>query len=110
MYDLSNMDEVILLTIFKLKDNAYGVTIRRKIEDMMKKIIGYGTLYSALDQLVKRGLVLKITGEPTHERGGRRKNYYRITRIGAAALKTARDQKNVLWDGISDSSLDRIND
>ncbi|MCP4725774.1 MAG: PadR family transcriptional regulator [bacterium] len=110
MQDLSKMDEVILLSVFKLKDNAYGVTIRRKIEEMMERIIGYGTLYSALDQLVKRGLVLKITGEPTHERGGRRKNYYKITQIGAEALKTARDQKNVLWEGVTASSLDRIND
>ncbi|MFC1513950.1 PadR family transcriptional regulator [candidate division KSB1 bacterium] len=108
MDELSKTDEIILITIFRMKNNAYGVTIRRKIEELTGKLFGYGTLYSALDQLLRRRYVVKITGEPTSERGGRRKYYYRVTKEGAEALKSAQRTHSVLWSGISESVLDEM--
>lgn len=105
---LSKADEIILLTIVNLKNNAYGVMIRRKIEEMTEKLYGYGTLYSALDQLQKKGYVIKITGEPTAERGGRRKNYYKLTKPGANALRSEKELRQTLWGGITDAALDNI--
>ncbi|MFC1726564.1 PadR family transcriptional regulator [candidate division KSB1 bacterium] len=108
MDNLSKADEIILLTIYKLKDNAYGVTIRRKIEEDTKKLYGYGTLYSALDQLLKRGCVSKTISEPLAERGGRSRNYYKLTALGAQALKTAKMTYNSLWQNIEESELDMV--
>ena len=108
MDNLSKIDEIILLTILRLNEDAYGVTIRRKIEDMTGKLFGYGTLYSALDQLNKKGYITKITGEPTPERGGRRKYYYKLTRPGAEALKAAVKIYETLWSGVKENFLDEL--
>ncbi len=108
MDNLSKTDEIILLTIHRLDNDAYGVTIRRAMEETTGKIFGYGTLYSALEQLQKRGYVQKRAGEPTKERGGRRKYYYQITKQGAEALRSANKMRSTLWEGISDSVLDKI--
>lgn len=108
MDNLSKTDEIILLTILRLKEDAYGVTIRGKIEEITGKLFGYGTLYSALDQLTKKGYIAKITGDPTPERGGRRKYYYKLTHAGTDALKAAVKMHDTLWDGIDGTFLDEL--
>ena len=105
---LSKNDEQVLVTILKLGENAYGVTIRRQIQEITGKVYGYGTLYSALNQLVRRRLVVKITGDPKPEKGGRRKYFYRLTKLGAQALKQAHAAHSLLWNGITEAGLDMI--
>ena len=61
----------------------------------------YGLLYATLDQLVKKGLLIKREGKPMNERGGRRKIYYSISTAGRHALEEAYKLKEVLWDGIA---------
>ena len=95
-------EQILLLTILKLKENAYGVTIREKVVEMTKKKIVYGTLYNSLDKLVKKGYVITKEGEPTHERGGRRKIYYTLTPEGKVALQKSKELQAALWEGISD--------
>ena len=66
-----------------------------------KKVV-YGTLYNSLDQLVKKGYVQTYQGEPTAERGGRRKVYYQIMEKGIESLKTTKDLHASIWEGIKD--------
>jgi len=98
MKDLTLTEEMLLLTVWKLKEDAYGVTIRQYVSQETGRIFPYGTLYSALDKLVRLGYLIKTTGDPTRERGGRRKYFYHITKEGIEALKSALKLKLILWD------------
>ena len=97
MKDLTLYESIILLAILSLKDNAYGVTIREKIESIAQRSISYGTLYSYLDQVHRKGYVSKSMGKPSPERGGRRKIYYTLTHDGEEALKAAYKLQKVIW-------------
>ena len=98
MKDLTLTEEMFLLTVLKLKDDAYGVSIRHHVSETTGRIYPYGTLYSALDKLVRMGFLTKTVSDPIPERGGRRRNYYHITRSGKTALRNALELKNMLWD------------
>ena len=99
---LTKLEEILLIAIWRLKKEAYGVSIRKQVMDMTKENMTYGTLYSSLDQLAKKGYVKKSIGEPTQERGGRRKIYYAILPRGFEALRHAQELSKVLWDDVSD--------
>ncbi len=103
---LSRGDEVYLLSIWQLKDNAYGVTIKKQVTEKTGKRLSYGGLYFTLSQLAKKGLVLKTPGEPTQKRGGRRKFYYTLTKKGKKALQATYLHQKALWKDIADSVLD----
>ena len=102
MKDLTIAEETVLIAILRLKDDAYGVTIRKKIEGLTKKKVIYGTLYNTLDQLVKKRYVSRTKGDPVPERGGRSKIYYTVTPDGLKALQATRELHNSLWDGLPD--------
>ena len=106
MKDLTLSEIIFLLAIWRLEDNAYGVTIKRQITKDSGKAHTYGTLYSALDQLHKKGYVTKNAGPPTPERGGRSKIFYRLSPEGIAALKAARKLQREIWKGVPEFSLD----
>jgi DNA-binding PadR family transcriptional regulator len=99
---LSRWEEVYLLAIWELEDNAYGVTIKKKVSKKTRKVLSYGSLYFALAQLVKKGLVEKSPGEPTHKRGGRRKYYYSLTKKGKRALRATYDHQKSLWEDVAE--------
>ena len=104
MKELTKAEELVLLTIWEMIDNAYGVAFKRKIKENTGKDIPYGTLYFLLDQLTVKEYVDKITGEPTPERGGRSKTFYKITPEGKEALKEAMEMYQKIWgnvDGLS---------
>lgn len=100
MNELSKAEETFLIAIYHLKGNAYGVAIRDKIAELTGKIYTYGTLYKILDQVVRREYAFKLEGEPTKERGGRRKLFYRLTPEGVQALIKTHAQQKTLWGGI----------
>jgi len=106
MKDLTLSEIIFLLAIWRLEDNAYGVTIKRQITKDTRKTHTYGTLYSALDQLFKKGYVIKRAGPPTPERGGRSKIFYRLTPEGIQALNAARQLQRTIWKGIPEFSSD----
>lgn len=108
MKDLTLSEIIFLLAIWRLEDNAYGVTIKRQVTKDTGKAHTYGTLYSALDQLFKKGYVTKSAGPPTPERGGRSKIFYRLSRDGMIALKSARELQRSLWKGIPEFTFDKI--
>ncbi|MFC2158863.1 PadR family transcriptional regulator [Acidobacteriota bacterium] len=99
MKDLNLTEEMVLLAVWKLKENAYGVTIRRQLSDSTKRIFPYGTLYSALDKLTRHGYVTRSESDPEPVRGGRSKKFYSITPRGVEALRGALQLRQSMWDG-----------
>lgn len=106
MKELTKVEEILLLAIWKLKDEAYGVKIRRHVSQITGKEFTYGNLYSALSQLAKKKYVQKSLGEPTPDRRGRRKIFYTVSPAGIKALKLSKEMNQKLWEGISDFALD----
>jgi DNA-binding PadR family transcriptional regulator len=107
MKDLTLTEEMFLLTVWKLKEEAYGVTIRQHVSQETGRTFPYGTLYSALDKLVRLGYLKKTTGDPSPERGGRRKFFYHITEDGIEALKNALALKQILWDTETQTNISK---
>jgi DNA-binding PadR family transcriptional regulator len=103
---LSRNEEIIMLAVLHLKDNAYGVTIR----ELASRLTGYkwsfGDVYVPLDKLTHKGNLEKTISSPLPQRGGRSKCLYRLTAEGKIALKTIRRVQNVLWKDIPDRALD----
>lgn len=107
MKDLNRTEEMILWAVWRLKDDAYGVTIRDSLGRKTGRRHPYGTIYSALARLEKLGYAKKTVADPSPVRGGRSKNYYRITPYGISALKAAFEMKSALWDKESVLALEK---
>jgi PadR family transcriptional regulator PadR len=94
---ISRIEEIILLCIWRLQENAYGITIQEEVVKATGKSWLTGSIYAALSRLLKHGLVESIEGEPTAERGGRRKIYYKLTPSGQKALMEIRRVNSIIW-------------
>lgn len=103
---LSRAEELVLLSVWRLQDDAYGVTIRKHIIESTQVEWSIGAIYVPLDRLTKWGYLDAIEGEPTAERGGRRKRYYRLTEDGRKALERLREVQNSMWEGLHEIGLD----
>ena len=84
-------EQVVLLTVARLNGEAYGMAIREEIADRTGRDVGIGSVYSALDRMEAKGFVSSSLGDPTPERGGRAKRYYRLERAGVRARPPARE-------------------
>jgi DNA-binding PadR family transcriptional regulator len=98
---LSSHDEILLLAILSLGENAYGVTIRREVSKAAGKDWSIGAIYDPLYRLEKRGYVESCLSQPTAERGGRSKRIFRITRKGMDALYSHKEVRDRLWQKVS---------
>ncbi|MFC1477529.1 PadR family transcriptional regulator [candidate division KSB1 bacterium] len=105
---LSRPEELVLLAVWRLKDNAYCVTIRRQISEVTGKDWSFGAVYVPLDRLEKKKYISSNLGEPTAERGGRSKRFYSLTPDGVDALLKVKEIENAMWEGIEGLSLDNI--
>ncbi len=103
---LTLWEEVYLLSIWELRDDAYGVRIKRTVSQKTGRVLSYGGLYFMLAQLVKKGLVEKKAGEPSPQRGGRRKYYYTLTTRGKIALRTSFEFQQSLWRNVKEPVFD----
>jgi DNA-binding PadR family transcriptional regulator len=83
---LGEFEILILFAIVRLQNEAYGATIHREIEGRTGRSIAIGAVYTGLARLQKSGYVLATIGEPTPQRGGRRKKYYSVTEAGVFSL------------------------
>ncbi len=97
---LTRTEEIILLAIYRLGNNAYGVTIRQEVEQLVGKSYSVGAIYVPLERMTKRGLLATRIGSPTAGRGGRAKRFYEITPEGKDALMTAKKLHDELWAGV----------
>ncbi|MBN1271336.1 MAG: PadR family transcriptional regulator [Candidatus Aminicenantes bacterium] len=98
---LSRPEEIILLAVWRLKDNAYGVTIKKKVEKMTEKYWSIGAVYVPLERLEKKGFVRSCLSKPKSERGGRRKRLFTITSAGIYELNKIHKVNEVIWQGYS---------
>ena len=105
MYDLTKREELVLLSIMKLQENAYGVTIKRNIRELTDKSINYGSLCNTLYLLSRKGLIESTESEPLAQRGGRRKVLYTVTNEGRFALKQVYEIQKMAWHGITEILL-----
>jgi DNA-binding PadR family transcriptional regulator len=83
---LGEFEHIIVLALLRLEDRAYGVTVRQEIELRTKREVSIGAVYATLDRLETKGYVKSHRGEPTPERGGRSKRFFRVTARGVAAV------------------------
>ncbi len=103
---ISRIEEIILLSIWRLQENAYGITIQEEVIKATGKSWLTGSIYASLSRLLKHGLVESIKGEPTAERGGRHKIYYKITIEGQKALMAVKRVNSIIWSGLPAFDVD----
>ena len=99
-------EQLILLAILQLKNNAYGMSIRREIEDRTERRTALGAVYTTLARLEKKGYVSSWNGSPTEERGGRSKRFFKVQALGKAALRNSASIRDAMRAGLS-SDLQR---
>jgi PadR family transcriptional regulator PadR len=98
---LGGFELLVLLALIRLADEAYGVPISEAIEESSGRDVAIGSVYITLERLERKGLVTSRLGEPTAERGGRAKTYFRITAKGLREAKRARQTLINLWQGVT---------
>jgi len=97
---LGEMELMVLLAVVRLGDDAYGVPISKELLNLAGREVALGSVYAALDRLQEKGFVTSALGDPTPERGGRAKRYFRVTPAGLRALRMTRTALTNLWSGI----------
>jgi PadR family transcriptional regulator PadR len=85
---LGAFEELVVLAIISLDDNAYGVTIRQKIEAAAGRSVSVGAIYTTLERLEHKGLISSNLGEATPERGGRAKRFFKVEAAGVQTLQS----------------------
>lgn len=106
---LGAFEELVLLTVGVLQDNAYGVTIKAELESQLNKSVSLGALYGALQRLEEKGWVSSRVGGITEKKGGRRKQYFDISKKGVDVLQEVRSMRNELFDRIPESKINWLN-
>jgi len=99
---IAEFEELVLLTIAYLDKEAYGVAIKQEIERRANRPISIGSLHSTLTRLEEKKFLASKLGEPSNERGGRRKRFFTLTLSGKEALTNIKSLRDNLW---SDANL-----
>ncbi len=97
---LGEFEEVILLLVAKLGEDAYGLAIRTEFMEQTGRSAAIGAVHSALNRLEKKGFLDSRMGDSVGERGGRRKRIFTVTSAGKSAVKQSRELRNNLWNQI----------
>jgi PadR family transcriptional regulator PadR len=103
---LSRQEELMLLTIIKLRNEAYGVPIREEISRLTEKYWSIGAVYDILDRLARTRLVSVTVSEPVRARGGKSRRYYKTTKAGYQALEEVRALQDRTWSSFREASLE----
>src|ERR1700732_4735121 len=97
---LGSFELMVMLALIRLGENAYGVPISREIEERSGREVALGSVYASLERLEEKGLVSSELGEPTAERGGRAKKYFRVTPRGLREVHETQRALKRLWQGL----------
>lgn len=106
---LGEFEEVILLLVGILGEEAYAFKIAEEFESQTGRTVSIGSVHSTMDRLTTKGFLVSEMGQPSTNRGGRRKRIYSITASGETALKRAKEFKVSLWEQYPGLSLGQIN-
>lgn len=108
--NLGEFEELVLLVVAALFDNAYGVAIQEELKNKLNRKATISTIHSTLQRLESKGFLVSQYGGSTDKRGGRRKHLFRVTKSGKHALEIARDTRSSLWDSISEPAFNWQNE
>ncbi|MGO9011822.1 MAG: PadR family transcriptional regulator [Bryobacteraceae bacterium] len=97
---LGELEQIVLLAVVRLADQAYGVPIRREIEKRVDRKVTVGALYSTLDRLEAKGYLSSWFAGPTPQRGGRSRRYFKVEPPGIEALAMAKQMFDRMWKGV----------
>ena len=97
---LGEFEHLVLLAVLRLGEQAYGVTVRREIAERTGRDASIGAIYATLDRLQRKGYVTSRFADPTPERGGRSKRYFRVTAEGASAIQRTRQALSAMAEGL----------
>lgn len=97
---LGEFEELVLLTVATLQKDAYGVEIKRELEERLKEKLSVGSIQSALKRMEDKGFLTSEFGEATLKRGGKRKRIYTTTGYAHKVLAEMRDIRNGLWNSM----------
>lgn len=98
---LGEFEHIVLLALLRLETNAYGAAIRQFLQTEIDRDVALGALYSTLERMEKKGLVVSKLGEATAQRGGRPKRFFYVTGEGKAALKHTKQAIDNMWQGVA---------
>jgi DNA-binding PadR family transcriptional regulator len=98
---LGELELAALLSVIRLRDDAYGASIRRDLSERAKRDYSVGAIYTTLQRLEDKGLLSSSMTEPTAVRGGRAKRRFQLTAPGHAAVTHARELRAAFWSGVS---------
>jgi DNA-binding PadR family transcriptional regulator len=99
---LSRPEELVLLAVWKLKENAYCIPIREFLNKITEKSWSFGSVYDPLNRLDKKGLLESYLSDPTKTRGGRSKRIYRLTNAGRRELAEIKALQQAVWKEVPD--------
>lgn len=99
-HHLGTFELAVMLALMRLGDSAYGIPISREIEERGGRGVTLGSIYATLERLKTKGLVYSEIGEPTPERGGRAKKYFRVTETGLREVRETQRVLKRLWQGL----------
>jgi len=104
-HHLGEFEEIVMLTVAILTDNAYGFSIIEEIEVRLKRSVSIGALQQVLKRLEQKGFITSELGEATKVRGGKRKRYYTLTFTGKEILRETKEQRLGLWNAVPEFVL-----
>lgn len=97
---LGEFEELVLLTVAALQQEAYGVEIKRELEARLKTKLSVGSIQSALKRMEEKGFLTSEFGEATQKRGGKRKRFYFVTSYARKVLAELKEIRAGLWESI----------
>ena len=97
---LGEFEQMVILAILRLGDDAYGMTVRRELEKTAGRNVTFGTVYGTLERLEAKGFVTSSHADPEPVRGGRARRYFQVEPAGGLALARARDMMGRMWAGV----------
>jgi len=98
---LGEFEHIVLLALLRLGDEAYGVTVREEIQSRTRREVSIGAVYATLDRLETKGYIRSHRGDPTPERGGRSKRFFRVTAQGMAAVNRTQRALQSMTEGLA---------
>lgn len=102
---LGEFEQLVILALLRLGENAYGMTVRRELEETAQRAVTLGSVYATLDRLEEKGLVRSRHSDPDPSRGGHPRRYFKVEPVGEQALARSREMMQRMWDGIDVPAL-----